>query len=132
MIHDCGEPLILELNTLKNFKLSISDDLSVHQLNDMKRLNITTKISKVKEHPPGLRNLVIQYKYQFEIDKIGKITTETFKIRVTQNASIFVRPYKTSADEQLRIDTQIQSLLNQGIISPSTSEYSFPVVMVKK
>ena len=45
---------------------------------------------------------------------------------------INIRPYRCSPEDQEKVDTQIEEYLERGIIRPSTSPYSFPVVMVAK
>ena len=64
--------------------------------------------------------------------KLGH-STEFYHTIETGNAKqVALRFYRTSPKIQKEIDNQIEELLRHGIIEPSTSAWSSPVVMVKK
>lgn len=46
--------------------------------------------------------------------------------------AINVRPYKYSVILKYKIEKMIQELLSSGVIRPSVSPYSSPIVLVKK
>ena len=54
------------------------------------------------------------------------------KVKTGQYKSVSGRYYKTAPIIQRELDNQIGTLLRHGLISPSTSEWRSPVVMVKK
>lgn len=45
---------------------------------------------------------------------------------------INVRPYKYAYSQKTELETQGQDMLSQGIIQPSTSPFSSPVILIKK
>ena len=53
-------------------------------------------------------------------------------INLENNIPINQKPYRTAVVDQKRIDAQINDLLDQNLIRRSTSDYSFPVVLVNK
>lgn len=81
-----------------------------------------------------LQKLLEKYEDQFTEKKgqVGKISTEQCHISLTDEKPINCRPYPCSTKDQELIDVQITSLLVQGLVEPSNSNYSFPVVLVDK
>lgn len=66
----------------------------------------------------------------FTISDLDKISHE---IHLTPNAKIPARaPYQMSAAENLALNKEINELLQQGAIVPSSSPFSAPVLFVKK
>ena len=65
---------------------------------------------------------------------IGRFTgTTTHVIELIPGSPIIrSRPYKIAYNLEIEVLTQIRDLLAAGIIEPSTSQYSSPIVMVKK
>ncbi|KAE8889975.1 hypothetical protein PF005_g20423 [Phytophthora fragariae] len=54
------------------------------------------------------------------------------KIHTGNEAPIKVRPRRHALEEQKVIDEQVASMLNDGVIEPSSGVWGFPVVLVKK
>ena len=64
--------------------------------------------------------------------KLGHSSEYFHKIETGDAKPVALRFYRTSPKVQQEIDNQIEDLLKYGIIEPSTSAWSSPVVMVKK
>lgn len=81
-----------------------------------------------------IQNLFSCYKDVF--DDINELPPKRFcdhKILVQEGINpINVRPYRYPAFQKYEIEILVQEMLNNGVIRPSTSPYSSPVVLVKK
>ncbi len=75
------------------------------------------------------RNKIVFYEFN---KRIGVIASEKCHIRLTTAIPITLRPYRTTPPAQHNMDVQVEDFLAKGLIAPSTSPYSFPVVMVDK
>ena len=75
------------------------------------------------------RNSEVFYKIT---NQIGLIKTEKCHIKLSTEIPITIRPYRCTPEDHENIDKQVDDLLKKGLITPSTSPYSFPVVMVDK
>lgn len=60
------------------------------------------------------------------------VTTGEMHINLTSDVPIVYRPYKLSLTEKLKVRDIIDDLLSKGIIRESESEYSSPIILVKK
>ena len=58
--------------------------------------------------------------------KVAKHTIET------EGPPIYLPPYRVAQTHRVEIDKQIQEMLDGGIIRPSNSPYSAPIIMVNK
>lgn len=63
---------------------------------------------------------------------IGKISIEKCHLRLTSKIPITFRPYRCSVGDKVKIDQHVAKLLADGVIRPSTSPYSAPVLFVAK
>ena len=64
--------------------------------------------------------------------RLGYATEYQHSIETNDAKPVSLRFYRTSPKIQKEIDAQIEELLRHGIIEPSTSAWSSPVVMVRK
>ena len=62
----------------------------------------------------------------------GCTTIEKHKIDLLTDVPIKLKPYKLPFESEKVIDSEVKSLLDMGVIQPSTSPYSAPLVLVKK
>ena len=67
-----------------------------------------------------------------EDSEIGKIGILQHVINIGDAPPIRSRPYRVNHDTQQKIDTHIQTMLENGIIEYSNSAWSSPVLLVKK
>ena len=70
----------------------------------------------------------------FSKDKwdIGCIQGFECEIPLQDNIPIFLKPYRTSWEDELKVQEEVDLLREHGIIEYSDSPYSFPVVLVDK
>lgn len=87
-----------------------------------------------KNQDPEIITLINKYEKVFAKEKgeIGQIKGEYCYINLENQIPINLKPYRTTVKDQERIDQQIKELLERKDIQKSTSNYSFPVVLVNK
>lgn len=107
-------------------------------------LNALYQINVVEDEDPKLIiNESISYEDQSKVKKIfndvylngpiDNIDQKTkMKLIVKKDCPIYFKPRRLSVAEKDNLQKCIDDLLRQNIIRPSTSEYSSPIVMVKK
>jgi transposase InsO family protein len=81
-----------------------------------------------------LQQLVTEYKEIFLHKNIGLGCTNVVKhkIDVGESRPIKKRPYRVPHSQRLALNEAIREMLTQGIISPSTSPWSAPIILVRK
>lgn len=60
------------------------------------------------------------------------VKTGSMQIRLKNETPVVYRPYKMSYDEKLRVREIVKDLKDKGVIRDSNSEYSSPILLVKK
>lgn len=63
---------------------------------------------------------------------LGRTTSVTHHIDTGSHAPLRQRPYRVSAAERRIINEQVDDMLTRGVIQPSQSPWSSPVVLVRK
>jgi len=83
---------------------------------------------------PQINDLISQFSTIFQIPTHLQPTRATdHQIPLQNNANpINVRPYRYPQFQKQKIETQIRDMLSQGIIRPSSSSFSSPVLLVRK
>ena len=96
------------------------------------KINIIEVINEDDEEE--LQMLISKHEATFAKEKgdVGQIKGEFCFLNLENNIPINLKPYRTSVKDQERIDSQIHGLFEKGLIQKSTSDYSFPVVLVNK
>ena len=81
-----------------------------------------------------LNNLIDKYKDVLinSIDDASIAKAEPHTIELTNEKPIKSRPYKISLEQSKALKDEIIKLLNHGLIEPSHSPWSFPVILVRK
>jgi len=132
------EDILLGLDAIKDFKLCQDENLKIHQKEkneqnfvlkteyEAKNVNVINKNS--------IDKLVEKYKNLFTNDKfnVGKVEGYEATIKLTENRYIARKPYKCSIADNDEINSQIESLLEAGLIERSTSPFASPVTLVLK
>ena len=98
------------------------------------KFNFTNKNLSEKENEQ-LQNFLIQNKNVFStsLANIGKTNLYQHRIETFPNAPPVRRPfYRQPPHLKAETDRQVNDMLQQRILQPSTSEYNSPVVLVRK
>jgi RNase H-like domain found in reverse transcriptase/Reverse transcriptase (RNA-dependent DNA polymerase)/Ty3 transposon capsid-like protein/Integrase zinc binding domain/Chromo (CHRromatin Organisation MOdifier) domain/gag-polyprotein putative aspartyl protease len=67
-----------------------------------------------------------------EISNLGTCNVTKHKISLIDESPIYVHPYRRSIKEKKDIKEEVEKMLAAGIIRPSKSPWSFPIVLVPK
>ncbi|XP_060170844.1 uncharacterized protein LOC132601798 [Lycium barbarum] len=95
---------------------------------------LTTLNSQQVEIAPDLQKLLDQFSSLFEVPKeLPPRRAHDHKIILKDGVPpVNVRPYRYAASQKDEIEKMIAEMLESGVIRPSVSTYSSPIVMVKK
>ena len=98
---------------------------------ELEQLATNTELNR--EEQGKLLQLLIKFSDIFSFDgKFGKTHLVKHKINTADAIPISKKPYRTSVTENEVISNEVNKMLKEGIIKPSTSPWSSPVVLVKK
>ena len=97
-----------------------------------REVKIDSKLSSQQNE--AIKHLINSYSDIFadDLTEIGSTQLVEHKIQLTDSTPIKSKPYKVSPKERQIIEEQITEMLEQGVIRPSQSPYSSPIVLVKK
>lgn len=81
-----------------------------------------------------LRALVAEYRDIFALspEELGRTGLVRHRIETGANQPIRQRPYRVSESQRGLIEEHVTDMLNRGIIQPSVSPWSSPIILVKK
>ena len=87
-----------------------------------------------EQYHPQIADLLNKYEDVFSKgdDDIGRTDAVTHSIHTTCAAPIRQRPRRPPMGQRQEIEQQVQNMLERGIIRPSRSPWSSPIVLVKK
>ncbi|XP_027351311.1 uncharacterized protein LOC113862423 [Abrus precatorius] len=97
-------------------------------------LNTTPTVTPPSHHNPLISSLILQYQSLFHPPTTLPPPRPTdHHIHLLPNASpVNVRPYRYPHFQKCEIEKQIDEMLQAGLIQPSHSPFSSPVLLVKK
>ncbi|KAL2319993.1 hypothetical protein Fmac_028962 [Flemingia macrophylla] len=83
---------------------------------------------------PELAILLHTYKQVFAVPKgLPPNRSQNHAIPLMHGTGpVKVRPYRYPHSQKLQIEKMIQDMLEEGLIAPSTSPFSSPIVLIKK
>ncbi|UYV62717.1 hypothetical protein LAZ67_2001693 [Cordylochernes scorpioides] len=87
------------------------------------------------EHcPHELHRILYEFSQVFSTNKynVPKLNIPPVKINTTTDKIIALRPYRVPLHDQQEIQTQIEQMIQYGIITPSVSPYASPITLVTK
>ena len=117
----------------------ISDDEAQHQMEEIlqahvwtREINISSKLSM--QEKLQILKLIVRFQQAFSTSKfdLGLTKEVEFQIPTTNTTPIAVPPYRLPYQKKQILKDLLPSMIEAGIIEPSTSSYNLPVVMVKK
>lgn len=109
----------------------IPSDLSSHLPSNS---TITYPDSPLHCLPPNLKHLLLKFQHVF-LQPYGlppKRPHDHYIPLLTNTSPINVKPYRYPHSQKEIMATFIQDMLKKGIITPSTSPFSSPVLLVRK
>ncbi|KAK2367199.1 hypothetical protein QL285_080510 [Trifolium repens] len=101
-------------------------------------LKATTEADVFKDLPtniePEIAMLLYNYKTVFQTPvNLPPDRSHNHSIPLIEGASpVKVKPYRYPHSQKAQIELMVQDMLHQGIIQPSTSPFSSPIILVKK
>ncbi|UYV76476.1 hypothetical protein LAZ67_14000507 [Cordylochernes scorpioides] len=100
----------------------------------MSSSGISLDTSNLGHCPYNLHKVLHQFTPVFAANKydVPKLKIPPVKINTTSDKVIALRPYRVPLNDQLEIQTQIEHMLEHGIITTSVSPYASPITLVTK
>ncbi|UYV72355.1 hypothetical protein LAZ67_9002766 [Cordylochernes scorpioides] len=98
-------------------------------------ISIPSNAAPQLEHcPHELHRILYEFSQVFSTNKynVPKLNIPPVKINTTTDKIIALRPYRVPLHDQQEIQTQIEHMLQYGIIAPSVSPYASPITLVTK
>ncbi|UYV82801.1 hypothetical protein LAZ67_22000913, partial [Cordylochernes scorpioides] len=109
-------------------KINVSREREVEK-NEEPRSQINENLSPKEQKE--LKQVLERYGDLFS-SRLGRTNLAKHRIDTEDAKPIKHKPYRVSAKERDIIKEQIDEMLTEGIIRPSSSPWSFPVILVKK
>ncbi|UYV78152.1 STK39 [Cordylochernes scorpioides] len=109
-------------------KINVSREKEVEK-NEEPRFQINENLSPKEQKE--LKQVLERYGDLFS-SRLGRTNLAKHRIDTEDAKPIKHKPYRVSAKERDIIKEQIDEMLTEGIIRPSSSPWSFPVILVKK
>ncbi|UYV79013.1 K02A2.6-like, partial [Cordylochernes scorpioides] len=109
-------------------KINVSREREVEK-NEEPRFQINENLSPKEQKE--LKQVLERYGDLFS-SRLGRTNLAKHRIDTEDAKPIKHKPYRVSAKERDIIKEQIDEMLTEGIIRPSSSPWSFPVILVKK
>ncbi|PNX96980.1 retrotransposon-related protein, partial [Trifolium pratense] len=119
--------------SLHQFKRLIATDaIDTHLYLQLFSIEPNTQTTQI--HDPMTQTLLQKYQSLFqEPHSLPPSRNTDHHIPLTHNADpVNIRPYRYPQFQKHEIEQQIQQMLSQGIIQPSSSAFSSPVLLVRK
>ena len=106
----------------------------VIQLGDNITIDLSNTIQMTAQQRQLLKEMLVRNKAVFASDPKQTPTTTLahHRIETGSHPPVYVPPYRVSPAQRQLIDEQAQEMLDNGVIRPSKSPYSSPVLLVKK
>lgn len=133
------KPLQMEtfnINELNNYESMDLDDIDENTLDEMQRQNLNKlRLEHMNEEEKNsIWKLCVEFRDIFynEKSKLSFSNTVKHKLYMKDDTPVYTKCYRQAPIQKQEIAKQVQSLLQQGIIEPSSSAWSCPVHIVPK
>ena len=100
-----------------------------HQKEGVRDVKLGEDLSKDQLHM--LKDLIQRYPDVFT-DMPGETGVIQHKVKLTDDTPICCKPYSLPYATREELRNEVYSMLEMGVVKPSTSPYASPIVMVKK
>lgn len=128
------EPILEnEVNFIEKMETNTELDFHIDTLRKQNLKNLRLKHCN-KEEYLKIRNLCYQYRDIFHCDGIPLSFTNQIKheIKLTDESPIYTKSYRYPEIHKTEVKTQVNKMLNDGIIQHSNSPWSSPIWIVPK
>lgn len=110
-----------------NFSAETDDENVLKAYEDYVNLQIAKCTNQKVKNLLRNKDIFVQHIYD-----VGKINVEPQRLLLTSYLPVSQRPFRTSHKEEIEINSQIEKLLEAGLIKERNSLYSFPVTLAFK
>lgn len=127
---DCE--FLLGLDVIKEFRLCQDENLTISQKLVSQNKNMQNNFNKINTNTLEQiikKNEIIFAKSKFDI---GTVKDYEATIKLIEKRYISKKPYKSSYQDKIEIEKQVDDLLKAGLIEESSSPYAAPVTMAFK
>lgn len=131
----CFEEIYLEIVPLENYNI-----LNIETMNN-ENTRINNLLSKVsfenlnEEESMNLKQILCEYNeiFYLEGDTLTHTNSITHKIDLESNSKpIYCKPFRLPFSQRQEIDKQVEKMLREDIIQPTSSSWNFPLLVVPK
>ena len=127
--------MISKCNVLNEMEqvFHISENEKTTQYEPLKLEDINSDNEEIKDDLLKLLNNYRQTCYKNNDESIGCArNVEPFDIKLNTDKPIFRRQYKIPHCHEAEVEKQVNEMLQNKVIEPSTSPYNFPIIVVPK
>ncbi|UYV75045.1 hypothetical protein LAZ67_12002225, partial [Cordylochernes scorpioides] len=138
IVPECSMKLIKALVETEDGEYIIEESSKMFQTNGLRLarslINVINRETHIWITNPNRRSLkqVLERYGDLFSSRLGRTNLAKHRIDTEDAKPIKHKPYRVSAKERDIIKEQIDEMLTEGIIRPSSSPWSFPVILVKK
>ncbi len=120
--------------TVTDPTVNVNEQISLEERIEFVKQNMNLDENLSNEQREVLRNLLIENADIFSTGDgdIGRSTCTEHVIDTGDAKPIYQRPYRAEHQKRAVIEREVNKMLEQGLIEPSSSEWSSPVVLVTK
>lgn len=125
---------VATLSPVKVHNNGLSDNKIENMDPYLNELFVTSTENLDSDQTEVVKHLLLEHSETFmKVDKkLGKTDLLPFQIDTGDSPPIRLRAYRLPVHKREEVDRQVAEMLEQGVIRPSTSPYSAPIVLVSK